>query len=571
MLFHVYLFLSTLFLGLQGAAFYKYQINKLSQDEIVQVSKNLVTTPEEFRPMWKDEVTESLVNQNLDNVELRSPEDVSQEIAGVIETAFVQDDAESNLREEETVVPVAIDEPAEVAQIAIQKTETEDKDDIVIFDYPNAQKKAPKVAAISDVPEGIANRTNIKRNKMSQSSNLFNQEINSKTNNLTPMYYEGEFKFQVFNNINAALVELRSLVSDEEVFFDNDGLGSIVKNFTSTESSEMFQAVYPMSMPVNVKAYWRDGVENVTEVPILEQVFINNLYRELGIKGEWGIVLAKMKENIEYVDIEDHKAMVFLDENLQEVAENLAHYVLYLGIPAGSKDLKFIVKGNTINYPIYVTENVISYVDLEVEAGPVVENFSVLEKLPLGKENKDIFLDINQVAAISSDAYLEKEALNNFKFSAAQSIVGNKESIAFNIDGQNYFTDAKKIQEKVIIPSIEYINQILDTAKDASVACIIEIIPQKKMEYITSKLLAERVEGSKGNERSYTEVVPIIERHLDADGIFYPTHSDDTKRTFLLTEDVGMVMVKINYKDGTEQNYQYFCQAKDYHLDPIGE
>lgn len=581
MIIHSYLFLSMLFVGLQGTALFRHQIKKLSENKTVSVVNNLKKQiNKEFIPLWvKSE--ESVTKSEVEEVSnLRDPSEISDEIFEEIKKAFPENEnteseiiADNSSTEEEVLTENENDIDTFIAANKENKISTdENKDAIVVFDYVKAQNSAPKVTTLDNNKNTTKRNVNdyLKKRKPSESSFL-DAQSDQRVANQTPLYYEGEFKFQLPTDINVTKIELRSLYNDEEVSFDSSGYGYIVKNFTFSEATEDFQANYPMSMPVNMKAYWQDGVNYVNEVPIIDQIFINNLYRRFQIKGEWGLILTKIKEDIDYINVDEQKALVFLDNNLEETDEKNAGYVLYLGVPIGSQDLKFIVNGVTMNYPVYITENEISYIDLKINTNKISKNFSIFEKLPLGKENKDLFLDKNQVAAITSDAYLEKEGLNNFKFNSNQSIVGIKESVVLNVGGQNYFTDVKKINTDIIIPSSEYINQILDTADDASISCIIEIIPSRKVEYVKAKVLAKNVENSQGKEIHYTTTEAVIERYLDADGIFYPTHSTNSKKIFILAEDNGLVLVKINFKDGTEANYEYFCESKDYHLDPTGE
>jgi hypothetical protein len=511
MLIHVYVFLSTIFLGLQGAAFYKYQINKLTANKVVQLkTENVVVEKNSYEPLWVD--AEVGVEVDVSDSEIiKSPEEINNEIASVVDHAFkdeIQD--ESEIEEPQELANIESDEVLDVAEEEVTQDEVleqpkvidnmvasnepvkkdvkpnvADKDEIIVFDYVSAQKSAPKVADIYQPPTSNQRESRVQKTEKPKAKNpvvdeLLNEHNNFKKNNFTELKNEGEFKFKVDVNINTAVLEVRSLVNDEEVFFDNSGLGSIVKNFTSNESSELFQAIYPMSMPVNVKAYWHNGEEHITEMPLLEQGYINELYKEFNIKGEWGIVLTKIKDDMDYIDIEDQLAMVFLDENFDEVEENLAQYVLYLGVPVGNRDLKYIVNGQSVNYPIYVTENEITFVDLKLTTYPINKNFSIFERLPLGRSNKDVFLGADQIAAITSEASLEKIALNNYEYRGYQSILGSKESIVINSDGQNYFTDVKNIDDKIVLPSIEYVNQLLDTVGDSQVACIIELVPIKK-------------------------------------------------------------------------------------------
>lgn len=576
MLIHVYLFLTTVFVGLQGAALYRHHFKNATQEQKIQIAKEIIQEANEQIPFEAMQLP-SIAMVEMQEISIaKDPQEIHNELSDELDIAFGFEAQDSQTNENYLAEEIQEEESdsvsSSVSAVVESSSENEinSEDDIVIFDYASAIKNSPKITSQvnNHKPKNVRNISEKNNNEI----DLLLNENKTKQNLLqTAMYYEGEFKFIVAPEINISQLEVRSLVDDEEVHFDRGGKGSIVKNFTSKTATEIFQAIYPMAMPVNVKAYWHQGLEHVIEIPILHQTFMGELYQELNIKGEWGMVLAKIKDDINYFELENHKAYVFLDENLNEIEMDKATYILYLGVPAGNHDLKFLVNNKAINYPLYVTENEISFVDLHVDATEIERTFSIYEKLPLAKIEKDLFINSDQITGITSDAYLEKEALNNYKFIAEQNILGEKETILITNEGQNYFIDTKEVDQKIVIPSKEYINQVLETAKDTDTSCIIEFSPKKKIEYMSTRMFAQKIDQQKGQESFYTMIEMVTERHLDADGIFYPTHSDDTKKIFLLTQDSGLVLVKITYKDGSQETRQYLCEAKDYHLDSTGE
>ncbi len=110
----MYLFLATVFLGLQGAAVYRHQIKKLSSEEIVYIKKNLnESATEDFQPLWENTVTDSVVTQtSKDEIPLRSAEEISEEIAGVMESTFA--DVENV---ESEIADVASEETEDFAEL----------------------------------------------------------------------------------------------------------------------------------------------------------------------------------------------------------------------------------------------------------------------------------------------------------------------------------------------------------------------------------------------------------------------------------------------------------------------
>lgn len=554
MLIHAYVFLSTVFIGLQGAAFYRHQLKKSLAVEVRELSS--VGQTESLKQ--NSELPELWVNNENERTILavRSPVEINSDITQALENYFVTD-------EENEAVQIANEKIEEESIhennspiVATTAPEVEENGDILVFDYAKAQTAAPKISAITT-----------RKPKSLEIDEYLERNIQKKVDKpQTPMLYEGEYKFELADAIDSNKMELRSLINNEEVFFDDKNVGSIVKNFTSTKSTEMFQAIYPMAMPVNVKAYWQKGSKFVNYIPLLSHAFIDQLYRELNIAGEWGMVLIAINDDIDHYELENYQTIVFLDENLNEIEENLASYALYLGIPAGNQDIKMISGNTTINYPLYITENIVSFVEPQIYSEEINRNFSLYENLPLTKEYKDVYISGEQIAAVTSNAFLEKIALNSYKFDSSFAIYGNKELVLIQNEEQNYYINISEVKDKIVLPSKEYINQILDTVNDAEIQCVVEIKTNKEIDLIENKFFAQRSENIKGKVQTFTMEEVAIERHLDSDGIFYPSQSKKTKKSFFLTEDTGLLMIKIQYKDGTQETKEYFCDSKDYHL-----
>jgi hypothetical protein len=569
MLLHTYVFLSTIFIGLQGAAFYRHHLKNATQIEVKSIS-NVALQENVQETIIQDTLSVELSDENpVEQIqEIKSPEEISNQIGIEIAEYFSEEndntDISAEIAEDEEQIEnadVQVNEQVFAAVENDQRSVDEELSDIVVFDYTK-NKKTP--ALIADVSSRKSHSDATK-----ELDKLLRKPQASKTpNQQSPMYYQGEYKFVIDETLDYKKIELRSLLGNEEVYFDQNNAGSIVKNFTSKESAEMFQAIYPMAMPTNVKAYWGYGKEIINYVPLLSQSFIDQLYGELGIQGEWGIVLVALNEEIQYFEMENFKSIVFLDKDFNEVEENNAQFALYLGIPAGNHDIKMITQDANINYPLYVQENIVTFVDPLLENQNIEKNFSLYEKLPMSKDYKDIYVTSDQMAPVSSNAYLEKDALNSYRFNAKSQLIGNAEQVLIQIDKQNFYINMNKIQDKIVLPSFEYINQVLDTVQeDEIVKCIIELNPIKEIDYVDQKFYAQRNEATQGKTTNYTAEEASIERYLDSDGVFYPTHSKKTKKAFFLAQDEGMMLAKIVYRDGTVENRQYFCQSKDYHLD----
>lgn len=562
MLIHAYIFLSTLFVGLQGVAVYRHKINQLSKVEVIEQAP----LPENNGYRLWDQVDVPVnnaielaeVKKNKNEI-LEDPNIINARIAEELNEIFASEEMEEvnnseiNIAQESEAL--GENELIETSSNALVE------EDIVVFDYSKTQLAQVK-NKIADVGKSQEILDVEKYLKKKNKKPVTNQTIAS---------YTGEVLFQVVGPINDfRSLELNSIFGSDYVYVDKEGLGSITKNFASIENLEEYEAFYPQMMPVNFGAYWHQEEEIVNEVPLIEQARVSEWYKDLNIAGEWGMLLLKINNEIDYYELNDYKAMIFLDSALNESEENHAKYVLFLGVPPGNTELLIKAGDSVLNFMTHITQNSIRVESVLLSQG-LNTKFSLFEKLPMTKDPKNLLLAVENIAPISNDARIEKETLNSYLYQSDVGIKNQLDSIAIAHNDEKIFVNINASVNDIVLPSKEYVNHVLDTAKEIDTSCIVELTSKRKIEYIETKFSSEQHDNVGGKLAKYVQEEMIFERHLDKDGIFYPTLSESTDRSYFMTEFAGQINFKIVFKDGSHQNRTVFCGGSEYHLEEIGE
>lgn len=567
MLIHIYVFLSTLFVGMQGVAFYRYKIQKLNQEEKISVKEVQQLSDQKYRDVesqiYIENITDeknisdpNFINKKItQNINAIWDEYQREEVTG--EEVYAEEESQSEVQ----YVDSKIEDEKLIASSNALINQDSEKDEfgIVVYDYASKKK-------MSD--NKIAKK---KKNEIES----FIAAANIKTKNKAEgELYSAKIEFQGLTTeqekINTNIIELSSVVTKELIPVEPNGYAYEEKKVTGEFLEEEYEAYAPEMMPVNFTAKWSSNRKIMNTIPFISHERISEWYEYFGLKGQWGMVLVKLQENVDYYEIKNFNSFVFLDSNLEETDESLAEFILYLGVTPGIQELNIKSANLNITIPLFVQENTIRFEDINLINGTSL-NFSTFETLPMTKIPKMLMLNEEDVVTITGNGLISKETMNTFKLNLNTKIEDKNELIALRYSGQEYIVELGEKDQKVILPSHEYIEQVLDTANDINPSCIVELLHKKNIDFIDYKFIAIKSEFKNKVETVYTNEDQVVQRHLDEDGIFYPTSSSMTKRSYYLLENPGYLILKYTFKDGAQGSESIICGPREFHQRLSGE
>lgn len=556
---------------MQGIALYRHEIQKLDKEQVVYVQNEIKKdhTQVENDNEIKDETqiayssSEALVDPNV----------IDRKIAENINIIFEEFQPEEMLAVDESLENESFVEPVVEETAAIE----EEKENLIAFSNPlkSEENEGNDLGiVVYDYSKKSEKKKEVKKSSTKDLESLLAMTTENKVKKSNPNLHMAEIEFQAITSeeytMNANTIELTSIVSKNFVPIDSSGYGVIEKKVEEENFKEEFDVYAPEMMPMSLTAKWSVKEKIINRVPFINQQRISEWYEYFGLKGELGLVLLQINNEVDYFELKSHEAIVFLDSDLNESEEQFAEYVMYLGVQPGFQDLIIKSGNSTINIPIFVRENYIRYKEVRLDSGNI-KMFSTYENLPMTKDPKMLMLSEQDIMSITSEGLITKETLNTFQLKSTLTAEGEGEKIALKYGNQEYIVELNKREQKITLPSEEYINQILETSVEVNPSCIVEIIHNKPADFIELKFIALKSELVKGAENIFTQEEEITERHLDEDGIFYPSNSVKTKKSYYLLEYPGQLFIKTTYQDGTEANENIHCGPKEFHQRVSGE
>jgi len=323
-------------------------------------------------------------------------------------------------------------------------------------------------------------------------------------------------------------------------------------------------------MPTYVTAFWNSKEIDEVEVPFITQAQMSDWYQHFGLNGELGHVLVKLKQGIEHYDLESANHLVFLDNELEEVEQDVASYVLYVGVTPGNKELRIQTESATHFISLHVIQDGVLSMDPVFKAGKKI-NFGLFEELLLSKVPNDLLLPIEKLKYETGEGYLEKIGFNNYQFEVKELSAAEPAYISLLNAEEEYHLNIDSMSEEVVVPSSEYVAEIKNMIKEElDPVCVVQLSVKKKIERVSTLIFAQIDEKRGNTTSSRTSVETVAEKYLDSDGIFYTTNSKNTEKIFLMSEFDGQIHIQIVFEDGTEEIKKFPCSENIYHIDQVG-
>lgn len=303
-----------------------------------------------------------------------------------------------------------------------------------------------------------------------------------------------------------------------------------------------------------------ENEEILLNIPLVTESSYVKLTNKYNIDESLGSVLISLDDKVEDVDINaDYGRRLYLDRNFKEVnSESDYLYVFFLGVEAGNAILEYVIEQNEKTTKIIFVENEEIYFDLNylVESESEIINFYT--RYVLSRKKKALEVDKEDISNFSYNSKFTKNSLNSLKQNFSVYPLGTRKYYELSRDGNSVYF-GRWNNKNVVIPSENFISIVLDSFEIDSLdnQCIIQLNVKKPIKEVYS------------TGRTNDGYMRVNLKTLDSDGEFYNDFSTTTENIFFLGENQGVVDIKINYMDGTQDFLKSYCSNESYFVEQL--
>jgi hypothetical protein len=438
-----------------------------------------------------------------------------------------------------------VEKKIETAAITTPKesSETVEVDDLLTFDYSTAQKNIEqgKETVVSQV--GPASNGSINLNPSTQ--NIL--EPTPKTQ-----------KTQKHSAKPLMKEEVQGLIAKDPGYLTEMNIQAVGSNLIENENLNNFEVRFQDTLSESTEDYG-SGI-----ISIKEKLAQDSMTRSVVVLKK-GFVPTNTDLIIEGLDTQFGEA-VSLDGNLKKTTSDDYRYKLYLGVRSGNTLVTYKnSKGVKVSKIIHVHENELTYDANHVEE---IKNdeISLYEEDILAKEKSPLVISAEQVKKFASTMSATKISDHKYRTNYESNALGSRRYVELTHQEEPIFAGIKNVQ-RVVIPSENFMRFVLSRFEDARLGnrCLVQVNISKP---ISSVEVAAESSGS--SLMTHTQM-------LDADGKFYDSASEKTKKVIIMGDNQieagsnpdSKINIKVDYQDGTVEYLGTFCSPNTYLVEQL--
>ena len=337
------------------------------------------------------------------------------------------------------------------------------------------------------------------------------------------------------------------LVSIQEEI--NSSMGIMGTSFRGRDVAEVrFDLVLEQGIErgVSIPAFFRDEL----------QAFLN----EKGFSGEGGLIFIELDESTDRVILDaEHKGVIYLDQNLKPVGKMEDYlYLFFVGVTPGSTTIEYTRNGyENLKKVILITEGVIYY-DLNEYVTIGKDIVEINERKILGEAQSNLNIQGSDIVQFNTYESVEQIGPGRYDLSVNVLPLGTRKYMELNHLSSPIYL-GRWDADNIVVPSEEYIGKIIEGLgfEDLSGMCLIQVNFDKPIADIN-------IEGSNGQE-----YIPINKAYIDGEGTFTEEVTTLTKKGFFVSDQTGVVSIRISYEDGKKDFFNSYCADSLYIIEQL--
>ncbi len=475
-------------------------------------------------------------------------------------------------------VPVK-DTTIENVQITVQdiqtaavpaKSETKVAQDVnlIAFDYSGLKQdlrdnKVPTVSAVTTHPRRVG------KPSVNPVRAPDVQEEEREEKSLAP-------KFQSQMTIQGVATDLKTsgpLLGFEVRFQDNlevmedygDGEITTTVNMARNKMTRSTVLLKRGFAPTNTDVIFEDGAGSVS-IPVLSQELFDDLMLAHENDGAIGAVLVELDDSTEIAKLDvPFGKVITLDGDMRETSSEDFRYQLFVGVKAGNAILSY-THGNEVTHKIiHIHEREVSY-EANYFEKTNIDQVSLYQEDLLSREKSPLVTASENVKVFAKNIQGEKLNQNTYRIEFGKSLLGARNYLELTHEAEPLFVGTKD-ETKISVPSESFIRHVLGSLPESKLGnrCAIQVNMKKKVSDVA--VAAESV----------GESLMVNTQYLDADGKFYESVSEKTRKIVVFGENQGAdsqdmngkVNLKITYLDGSVDFLGTFCSPNTYLVEQL--
>lgn len=464
-------------------------------------------------------------------------------------------------------VEVANTESPAPAPVIEPKADEADQN-LIAFDYSGLKqdiqdKKVPTISMLDSQPK--KGKTATSPAPQEEKANTINKSA------LTAPAYQSQMTIQgvatnLKNNETLRGFEVRFQDNASEIAEDyGDGEVTVSANLARPKMTRSIVILKRGFVPTNTDLIVEEGAGSVS-IPVLTEELMNELMEPHESMGSVGALMVELADETEKVTIDvPFGKVITLDGDMHETSSEDFRYQLFVGVKAGNALITYVHGNEITNKIIHVHEREMTYESNFFEQKNLGQ-ISLWQEDLLSREKSPLITASENVKVFAKNVQGEKLNQNTYRIDFGKALLGGRNYLELTHEKESVFIGTKS-ESKIVVPSENFMRHILGSLPESKLGnrCVIQVNVKNK--------ISEVLVGAESVDLSLMTNVQF----LDADGRFYDSASEKTRKVIVFGENQGSdqqelsgkVNVKITYLDGTVDYLGSYCSPNTYLVEQL--
>lgn len=302
-----------------------------------------------------------------------------------------------------------------------------------------------------------------------------------------------------------------------------------------------------------------DSNESVKlSVPLFSEKELKEKFYQEENSESLATIIVPMRSVVGDVDIDQNfTKKIYVNENLEVVAEGDADYIVFTGVNPGIVYLKYKeTDGEVFGKYSFIGEN-----ELLLDNGIIQDSEEQLvelsEKTPTNV--KELEIGSENISMLGLDDKVDVVGMGAIKIAAGPSVDNSRKYLLIEKNSEKVILGVGSKSQKGEVPSTKFIQNVLFQNKLESIGdrCIVQYNFSQRPEEIIAN-------GISSSTDMFTEKF-----YLDSEGNFTSEPDELTEKMFVIGEGSGIVGAKIKYSSGNEEAVTSICSVGNYVVEQL--
>lgn len=359
--------------------------------------------------------------------------------------------------------------------------------------------------------------------------------------------------------------EVRFQDNSSETFEDyGDGEVTVTQTIAQNKMTRSMVLLKRGFAPTNTDLLLEDGAGAVS-LPVLSQETLDQLLENYEKTGPVGALLVELDDATDKATVDvPFGEVITLDGDLRETEAENFRYQLFVGIKAGNALLSFHTGKEITHKIVHVHERELTFDANEFERENI-STVSLYQEDLLSREKSPLVAASGDVRVFAKNVSGMKLKQNTFRLDFGSRSLGARNYLELNHEQEPIFVGTRN-EKDISVPSESFMRHILGSLPEKSLGnrCLIQVNLKKE------------ISGAEVGTESVGQALMAEVQYLDADGKFYDSPSEKTRKIIIFGENQGSsgdagskVNLKVLYQDGSHDYLGTFCSANTYLVEQL--